>query len=371
MNFFIKLKKLISSLYYLSTLDKINYVFFSEKKNYKYYLLPLLNKIADQQDKKILYLSSEVDDLIQNKLIVNLYIGTGFFRMVILNLVKCKYFFLTMTDLGNNEFLRNKKIDNYVYIFHSPQSTHKIYTENAFDNYDIICCNGNYHYDEIRKRETIFNLKKKKLIKSGYLYLEFLLKNISLNKNSEHILFAPSWNYNERNLFDEYSLNVLDYLLDNNFKIIFRPHQEHYKRSKHIIEKLIKNYENKNNFMLDQNDNNLFALSNSNLLITDYSGIALEFLFVFKKPFIIVNDLKKIHNKNFEKINKDTFEEKVYREFGHFVESSNLLNIKEDINEAKKKFEFKKKKLEEFLNTNTYDFQTASEKIYQDLIKKN
>ena len=367
-----KFKQLLFSIYHLSSRSKINYVFYSEKENYRYYFLPLINKLITKNE-EIYYLSSDLNDQIasDNKRIKNFYVGKGFVRMIILSLIKCNYFFMTITDLGNNDFFKSKNIKNYVYIFHALQSTHKIYTEKAFDNYDIICCNGPYQCEEIKTREEKFNLKNKKLIKSGYLYLEFLLKNTNYNKNPEYILFAPSWNYSERNLFNEYSINILDYLLNYGFKVIFRPHQEHYKRSKQTLDKIINKYKDKNNFILDQNNNNLFALENSNFLITDYSGIVHEFLFVYKKPFIIVSDLKKIHNKNFEKIDKDTFEDKVYKDFGYFIKSNELSKLKDDIYNAKKKFEDNKINLNEFIKKNIYASEKASEKIYLDLTEKN
>ena len=68
------------------------------------------------ENQEIYYLSSELSDLIasDNLKVKNFYIGKGFVRMIILSLIKCKYFFMTITDLGNNEFYKSKKINNYI-----------------------------------------------------------------------------------------------------------------------------------------------------------------------------------------------------------------------------------------------------------------
>ncbi len=203
MSFLHKINKLLFSIYHLSSRGKTKFVFYSENKNYRYYFLPLINKFC-AENIEIYYLTSDINDLFKNQNIKSFYIGTGFIRMIILSLVKCDYFFLTVTDLGNNEIFKNKDVKNYVYIFHALQSTHKIYTEKAFDNYDIICCNGPYQHDEIRLRERKFDLKKKKIIKSGYLYTEYLKKNFNILKNNNYVLFAPSWSLDNHNILENF-----------------------------------------------------------------------------------------------------------------------------------------------------------------------
>ena len=78
------------------------------------------------------------------KKIKNIYIGDGIVRNIFFLVIKAKNLFLTLTDLDNHFFKENKKIEKYIYFFHSPISTFKSYTVSAFDNYDIILCNGNY-----------------------------------------------------------------------------------------------------------------------------------------------------------------------------------------------------------------------------------
>ena len=364
-----KFKQLLISIYHLSSRNKINYVFYSEKENYKYYFLPLINKLINE-NQEIYYLSSDLDDLkpSNNLKVKNFYIGKGFIRMIILSLIKCKYFFMTITDLGNNEFFKSKKIKNYVYIFHALQSTHKIYTEKAFDNYDIICCNGNYQYEEIKIREEKFNFSEKKLVKSGYLYLEYLKSNINLSKDKNFILFAPSWNYNNFNLLEQFSIKILNQLLKDNFKVIFRPHQEHYKRSKNKIDEIFLKFKKNSNLIIDQSPNNLKSFEQSNFLISDYSGIVHEFLYICKKPFLVFNDLKKIHNEKYFQIKDGSFEEDVYKKFGFFINSSNIEDIKENIIKAKLEFNDKEKEIESFFSERLFLKPKASETIFNEII---
>ena len=79
-------------------------------------------------------------------------------------------------------------------------------------------------------------------------------------KETRNILFAPSWNYNKNNLFDDYSLDIIKILISQNYKITLRPHPEHYKRSKITIDKIKKIFGNNKNFYLDKNFSNLNSL---------------------------------------------------------------------------------------------------------------
>ena len=145
-----------------------------------------------------------------------------------------------MTDLNNTVVKKNKFIKNYIYFFHGAVSTTKVYTSTAFDNYDTILCNGDYHVKEIELREDANKLKKKKLIKSGYPYFDYL--NYKLNKNevNNEILIAPSWNKNKKNFINENFEKIIDKLIKSGFKVRFRPHPENLKKSQHTLIQLKK-----------------------------------------------------------------------------------------------------------------------------------
>ena len=181
--------------------SKIKFLFYSENKNYQKYSYNIIDVLAKKFPHQVLYVSSDIEDKIDKLKVKNLYIGNGLLMKFFFLIIKADYFFLTLTDLNNHALKKTKNIGKYVYYFHAPVSTFKNYTKTAFDNYDIILCNGNYHFEEIRKREEIKNLPKKELLKSGYFYFDYLLEKISSNKEPKDILIAPSWNYNQKNFF--------------------------------------------------------------------------------------------------------------------------------------------------------------------------
>ena len=104
---------------------------------------------------------------------------------------------------------------------------------------------------EIREFERSFKFPIKQVIKCGYFYFDYLLSNSShVVKKKDQVLFAPSWNYKKRNLFDDFGLKIIDIILEQNYKIIFRPHPEILKRSKKKFNEIIKKFKNKKIFQL-------------------------------------------------------------------------------------------------------------------------
>ena len=146
-------------------------------------------------------------------------------------------------------------------------------------------------------------------------------------KQKKQILFAPSWNYNKENLFDDYSIKIISMLLSEDFSVTLRPHPEHYNRSSESIDKIKDMFLSNKNFILDKNVSNLHSMEKAELLITDNSSIVFEFLFVFKRPIIYVDYTDKIHNVDRSKISIDTIEDHFKKEFGNIINVNDLKNL--------------------------------------------
>ena len=119
---------------------KFDNVFFSENKNYQKYYINYINCLLEQ-NLNVTYLSSEKNDFINNHKVENIYIGKGLLRAIIFKIICCKFFYLTIVDLDNNELKKSKNVENYIYIFHAAVSSHRAYSISAFNNYDTIYSN--------------------------------------------------------------------------------------------------------------------------------------------------------------------------------------------------------------------------------------
>ena len=209
----IKLNFLILKNIFFLADKNIKFVFYSENKFYQKYSYQLIELLGKKYPNQVYYISSDLNDKISIPNIHNLFIGNGLLMKIFFLIVKAEFFFLTLTDLDNHYLRKNKSVGKYIYYFHGAGSTFKAYTKKAFDNYDIILCNGQFQVDEIKFRENKKNINKKKLILTGYFYFDHIAKKIDLNQNADEILFAPSWTYKHKNFINENCVNIIDELL--------------------------------------------------------------------------------------------------------------------------------------------------------------
>ena len=164
-------------------------IFFSEGLFYQKYACLLINVLSKKYPGQVYYVSTDINDKIDNFDVKNLFIGSGFLMHYFFSSITSENLFLTLTDLNNHYIKKTKNIKNYIYYFHSPVSTTKVYTKEAFDHFDTVLCVGPYQIEEIQYRENLKTIKKKKLIKAGYFYFDYLRNKISLNKEFDEILY--------------------------------------------------------------------------------------------------------------------------------------------------------------------------------------
>lgn len=352
------------NIYKLCINNNIKYSFYSESLHYQKYFYSYIFILSKKQ-KNIFYLSSDKKDIINLKNVKNIYVGNGLIRFFLFLFIKTELFFLTVTDLNYNILKKNKFVKKYIYVFHAAISTHKSYTKTAFNDYDIILSVGNHHNNEILKNEKLLKLKKKQLINSGYFYFDFLIENARFDKVGNNILIAPSWNRSNENFLMNECEILIEFLLNKNFNIIFRPHPEHFKRDKLILNKIQNKFGEFTNFTFDTNKDNLDSLEKSLCLITDNSGIAIEYIFIFKRLVIYFDKFSKIHNNDFKSTDLETFEDKVKNEFGFKCSLNNLNDLDKKLKDIQNLSINNKDKVEEFIKSNFFNFGKSSEYVYK------
>ena len=315
-------------------------VFYVENEYYTIYLKSLIETLVNEYGLKVSYVtSSKTDPLLKstNKNISSFYIGDGVVRTKFFLNLKAKILIMTMPDLETFHIKKSKVYPvHYVYLFHSMVSTHLVYRRSAFEHFDSIFCVGNYQLDEIRSTEKLYNLKPKNLIRYGYGHLDNLLekysKRIRLPKNNEnklHILLAPSWS--DDGLFENISEKVIDILLREGYKVTFRPHPMTQKKSKKKIDRMTEKFSKNESFLLEQNISNFDSFLFSDIMITDWSGAALEFAFAFEKPVLFIDVPKKINNPEYEKIPQVPIEVSIREKIGKIILPTDLELIPNEI----------------------------------------
>ena len=336
-------------------------IFYVENEYYFIYLKSIINELIDKNDIRICYVtSSKTDPMLKNnhKNISSFYIGDGTARTKFFLNLKAKILIMTMPDLQSFHIKRSK-ISNvhYVYVFHSPVSTHLVYRKEAFDNFDTVFCVGNFQIEEIRERESKYNLKEKRLIKCGYGRLDDLIteyKNFDKfqNKinNKKQIIIAPSWG--ENGIIETIGKNLIQQLLNLDYKVVLRPHPMTSKKSPKKIKNIQEKFCDNPNFCLEEDVRTFNTFFTSDCIISDWSGVAIESAFTTRKPVLFIDVPIKMRNPEYKEISITPLEIKIREQIGTVIVPDEIINLQEKIEymiKNKNEFDTKIKKLREQL----------------------
>ena len=309
-------------------------VFYAENKASMNHFRLLISELTRERNFQICYVTSVKNDpilSINEKNIFAFYIGDGIVRTKFFLELKAKILIMDMPDLDSFHIKRSKIFPvHYIYIFHSMFSVHSYLRKGAVDHYDTIFCVGEHHKREILETEKIYGLKPKKLVDYGFGRLDTLLRernNFKKEKlNTENlIIIAPT--YGDNNLLKICGVKLIETLLDSNFKVLLRPHFRIFKESSDVIRIIRDKFQNNNNFLLEEGIIKPEIFHSSRCMISDWSGISLEYAFIFERPIIYIDVPKKELNAEANKISLPPIEVSIREEIGYLVDPNNLSEI--------------------------------------------
>ncbi len=275
-------KDIVNFIKLITLQKKIKYCFFAENNFIYQYLDPYLKKKKRQN---LIIVSFE--DLEIDKKYNLLVFKTLFFQSLFFSIHNIKFFFTSTPNLNESIYRKSRyKKTKYIYIQHSPLSLTKIYTDGAFINFDVVQAINSFQEKELKEMNIHYN-KKIKIFKSPYLFIKN--KNEKKEIEKKNIIVAPTWatNFYKLNLHEL----IFDTLKNNNFNFVFRPHPMSIKNGEISINDL-------KNKKINIDLNPKLVFTNYTDLISDWSGIFIEFAFLKKKFPILINSSQKIRNKN-------------------------------------------------------------------------
>ncbi len=263
------------------------------------------------------------------------WIGDGFVRNVLFQGLKNALMIMTMPDLQSFHVKRSLfSTTHYLYIFHSIVSTHMIYRKQAFDHFDTILCAGPHHEEEIRKREQVYGLKPKRLLKHGYGNLDAIIKEAkdaqrqSAGRKPDtpvSVLVAPSWG--PHGILETIGEELSQRLLEAGYKLTIRPHPRTAMLTPSVIERLRSRFRDHDRFRLEQDVESRQSLLRSDVMISDYSGVAFEYAFGLEKPVIFIELPKKANNPDWEELEIPPIELALRREMGYLIEPHTISEL--------------------------------------------
>ena len=318
------------------TLNMKRIIFYVEDASDWAHLNPIINALKIRKQSVVRITSDPRDKLLEHQNVF--YIGFGSARTFLFRTLVAKSLVMTLPDLGSFHLKRSIHPVHYFYVFHSIVSTHRIYREHAFNAYDTILCVGEHHIKEIKKTEKVYGLSKKNIEKHGYGRLDTLIseknKKKFLDKKIKtlpRILIAPSWG--ESSIVNQLLNKLIEILIMANFNVTVRLHpmtERHYPK---LSNNLKKKYEGSGNFFFDSDIASVDSLLESDIIISEWSGAAIEYAFATERPVIFIDNKIKINNLNWKKIDLPCLEETIRNEIGIIVSKKELESIPSIINE--------------------------------------
>lgn len=216
------------------------------------------------------------------------------------------------------------KPDYLIHMPHSLISLHMAYPSNAFEAFDCLFAAGPHHVEEwsriSRSNQDVYAV--------GYGKLD-LMKGQKFFLDEKKILIAPSWGKN--NLLETSGKELIQKLIENNYKVILRPHPMFFIEKKKILEGIISEFPDLEieSSLEDKNE----AIYTSSILITDYSGISFEYVALHSRRVIFVDTEPKKFNEKWKTYKLNPIELSMRDRVG-FSCKNNLLDIMNAIKKA-------------------------------------
>jgi len=316
-------------------------VIYAEKSGFYKYFEGLIRELTRRSNITIHYVTNDPNDVIfevakENPQIKPYYIGIK--KMIPLMMrLEADMVVMTTPDLDKFYLKRSimQKDVEYIYVPHDSMSVHMGFREGALDAFDTVFCAGPHTEREIRETEEVYGLPAKTLVQFGYPLVDKLIEAGAAERASHksggrrEILIAPSWN--EDNLLDSCIDDLIGGLMCEDYHITVRPHPEYVKRYGARMNAIVERFADKVgeglSFELDFSGNK--SIYSADLLITDWSGISVEYCFATKRPAIFVNTKMKVLNPNWQKIPSTPVEISLRSIVGVAVEKEELSNIPE------------------------------------------
>jgi hypothetical protein len=267
------------------------YVIYSEGKQYWNVFKPVLDEFENRKI-NLLYLTSGGDDpafSYDYHFIRSEFIGEGNKAFARLNLLSAEVVLMTTPGLDVYQLKRSKNVRHYAHILHAPSDA-TMYRMFGIDYFDSILLTGDYQARGIRSLEKLRGLPEKRLITVGCTYLDIYAEIAKqIPKEDPHpftVLISPSWGPSA--LLSKYGGKLIDPLVKTGWRIIIRPHPQSKKSETRMLETLMGKYKSSANIQWDYERENIYALNKADIMISDFSGIIFDYIFLFDKPVMYV-----------------------------------------------------------------------------------
>jgi YidC/Oxa1 family membrane protein insertase len=300
-------------------------VFYSETHQDWHHLQPLIDFLIGELGRTVCHVTSEptaplpgAPDAGHAFRIRAGALCTWFFQTL-----KADVMVLTMLDLNNFHLKRSLHPVHYAYVFHSMGSTHMVDHASSYDHYDSLLCVGPHHVAEIRRREALQRLPQKHLFEHGYPRLERLVALAAEGRPAgapparTTALLAPTWG--DQSILHVCGEPLIAALLGAGIGVILRPHYQTTRLAPQVVDRLVARFGTTPGFRYVARMEESASLFESDLLICDWSAMAIEYALGFGKPVLFVDVPPRVRNPAWAELGLEPMEMRIRRELGSVV----------------------------------------------------
>lgn len=286
---------------------------------------PVVRALTEKLGRDVAYLTSAPDDPRLEDPDPHLhafYVGDGFVRTMAFFQFLGPVVVMTMPDLETYYLKRSQAADvHYAYIFHAMTSTHMVYRTAAFDAFDSLLCVGPHHMVEVRAREARLGLKEKRLFPHGYARLDHILATrpdpLPIKTDPTQVLLAPSWG--PHGLLETRGVEATRVLVEAGYRVVVRPHPHTVKTAPECIEAVRKAFAEHELVELELDVASTRSLYESAIMVSDWSGAAIEYGFGLERPVLFVDVPRKVNNPDWESLGLEPLEAVIREDLGRVV----------------------------------------------------
>ena len=287
-------------------------VFYSENRDSYAYFEGLVNHLINEFDIPICYITSQSTDPLLERHHPNF--RAFYIKYTLVNFIAsldADILVMTMPDLNLFHIKRSRNDTNHVYLFHNIGSAFSTLRFGALFHYDTIFCVGPHHREEIQRQEEKYGLGESCLVNSGYYKLEKVYQDyqrhrstVNLNrvdtKRKGRVLLAPTWG--ENSILNLCGSQLIHILIKANYEVTVRPHVMTRDREQGLIKSLNREFAGFDNYTYEDDTASTESFYESDVLISDWSGVSYEYAFGTERPVLFIDVPQKVVNPRYKEI---------------------------------------------------------------------
>lgn len=340
-------------------------VFYSEKNGFYKYYKKVIEYIIAKTDIVIHYITSDINDAVfalQSEQFLVYYIDE---MNLIPLMMKMDTDIMVMTtpDLDVYHLKRSyyRKDTEYIFFPHSVNSDNMALKKGAINNFDTIFSYGPLSNMEIKESERVYGLKKRTIVNFGSALVDDMIEQYGKMEHRENetktILIAPSWQPD--NIIDLCLDEMLGQLLGKGWSVTLRPHPQYVRHFRDKLEAIEEKYRGSNDFtlQLDFSDNKTVYMAD--MLISDWSSIALEYAYTTLKPVIMINTPMKVLNPDYEEINVVPIDIQSRAFIGETIDVDKLDTLADAVREVMSNGDKYRSRIEKYRSENFYNIGSS------------